>query len=585
MKTFHKNPLVTLFLGLFVIQMSACDFQAAEDAFDDFDIIIGLDPINTIVNAIVYDNASGDLLEARLSFSGPGASLLIDAYSDPLGTSKNMEDGLMSFGLNNSIQPSKSNPFMFAVSVESDGYYNQTKSISVVESGSVAFEVAMVREVDMTSIILGTAATQDNSVQTDQSGVVQQTVTVQTQASTSTQAQATVIIPAGTIPVTQSGQPLQGSIQTQVRVYDPGAGQSNLPSGATTSDDGTNQGIIAGVFFQMTDSNGNVAADFQSSTGKAGKSGICTNAGGLFEIDLAITNPNIVLAYNTLVSAGTPPTTDIFGFTPADGQNNLLGSSPLALVDANTVSASICIGGSLGNVATGNLGNMDQGVFFTLVFPASFGSTGLLSRDISINNLGGSASAVVNFEGPGVYGSRTLTVPAGITSKSIANWLQLNDTYFILSGSNYSFTVTLEDGTVQSDVSGDPTSGSGSITLPATTGLQSYNISASLTCPPGQEFEVQLTSESLDPVSVFYRRNQAGVLWNSIPDAAITQKEASSTSIDVAATLSLLPSTSYSFRGVLDDNSAEQTETTPSSGGSWTISMNVDDVGIECVAQ
>ncbi len=86
-----SNPtrlIATLFIALLA---TACDFQAAEDAFNEFQIVIGLDPIESPVAGVVYDLSSGQPVAATLTFGGAGASSLIDAYSDPLGSQVDVE--------------------------------------------------------------------------------------------------------------------------------------------------------------------------------------------------------------------------------------------------------------------------------------------------------------------------------------------------------------------------------------------------------------------------------------------------------------------------------------------------------------
>ena len=581
MNKFKSITFRAFILVAVLIPLSGCDFDAARDSFDDFDIIIGLDPINTVVNGIIYDNASGDLMDnVQLSFSGNGASSLIDAYSDPIGSSNNVEGGTITFGIQNSVVPTAGNPLTFVVTATAEGFYDQSRTVQVTETGAAEFEVAMVRVADTFSDIQGSSAVQ-SSVQVDQGGLQNQ-FSVSTQGGGS-QAHATVTIAPGVVPLTSSGAAITGSLDTQLRVYDPSQGQTNLPAGATMASDGSHLAVAAGAFFQMS-SGGSVVANFVVPVGKAhsaNKSGTCSAAGGFFEIELAITDPTILAAHAVIVAAGGTPAASIYGFTPTDGQNNVLGSTILTSSSGN-VTGLICVGGSESNVDLTALGNVDDGIFFTLVFPPSLGSNGSLNQMLTLSNAGASTPAAIQLDGAGLFGFRSITVPTGSSTKSLASWLGLSGSFFILNGATYTVSVELGDGSVHSTTTTDPSAGSSTISLPASTGLTAFSFTASMECPADQEFEVQVTSESLDAVGVFYRRNQDGSLWRSIPDAALTTKTATASSILVQGTLSLLPSTSYIFRGVLDDNSSERIETTPSTATTWVIELDADDVGFGC---
>lgn len=84
-----STPLfAALLIALFA---TACDFQAVEDAFDEFQIVIGLEPIDSPVAGVVYNINSGEPIRATLTFGGAGASSLIDAYSDPLPSQLDVE--------------------------------------------------------------------------------------------------------------------------------------------------------------------------------------------------------------------------------------------------------------------------------------------------------------------------------------------------------------------------------------------------------------------------------------------------------------------------------------------------------------
>src|SRR5687768_12043358 len=92
--------LLTLTAG-----MAGCDLTDLKDAVDDFDLIIELPPINTVVNAQIVDVRTQDPIGVPvvLTFSGSNASRLIDAYSDPI-TTLTVRNGQASFGIDNALR-------------------------------------------------------------------------------------------------------------------------------------------------------------------------------------------------------------------------------------------------------------------------------------------------------------------------------------------------------------------------------------------------------------------------------------------------------------------------------------------------
>ena len=572
----HRLLLTAMVLTL---GLSACDFQAAEDAFNDFQIVLGLDRIESPVTGLVYDRSSGEMLRATLQFGGSGASSLIDAYSDPLGSTMEAEGGAVTFGLANSIIPTPGSPFSFTVTAHIEGYYPQTRTVTTSEVGGLDFEMPMTRQVDGFSSIAGTSATQDGSIQTSQTGAVQQTRTVQTQGSASAQATATVA--AGSIALTSSGQPLTGSLQTQVRAYDPALGSSSLPQGATMNG-AANQAIVGAVFFKMTDGAGHVASSFapgKKGADSAGKSGACQQAGGFLELVVTISDPTTVAAVQTLGSVQA----QIWAFTPADGANNQLGSTTLTL-NGGAVEGIICAGGTLANVDLNNLGNTAQGAFFTLVLPPNLGSVAPLDLALTVSNAAGVAvPGTITFQGPGVYANRSLSFPASTKTRSLAEWLGVSGSYFIASNGTYTITVQADGGSPVSTTVPDPSAGTASIALSSAAQTTSYTVNASFACPVGTKFDVAVTNESLDAVSVFYRRlpdGQPRVIPN---DSNVIKDTDKSTYIRVQAQLSARPGHNYQFTGVLDNDQAV-VETTAPGSATWNIQLDSDDVGIGCSA-
>jgi len=575
-----SNPtrlIATLFIALLA---TACDFQAAEDAFNEFQIVIGLDPIESPVAGVVYDLSSGQPVAATLTFGGAGASSLIDAYSDPLGSQVDVEGGALTFGVANSVTPSASSPFVFTVTAEASGYYTQTRTVTATEVGGIDFELPMVPEVDANARIAGTSSAQDGRVQANENGAVQQTVIIQTQVNAEAQATAMATVSAGTIALSTTGQPLTGQLQTQIRAYDPSQGSVSLPQGASLSGSGTNQAVIGGIYFLMTDGSGQAAATFtDAGSGKNGfgKSGACEQAGGFLELTITITDPAVLAAVQALGSV----TAEIWGYTPADAANNQIGSTQLA-VNGAAVEGTVCAGGTLANVDLNNLGDMAQGAFFTLVMPPSVGTSAPLDFSLTINNPStASIPGTITLEGPGMYANRSLSFPGSTKTRTLAQWLGVSGNYFIVNGGTYSITIQPDGGAPESTSIADPSSGAATINLSAAAATITYTVEASFTCPVGTSFDVAVDDTSLDGVSVFYRRLPTGAPKVIPNDENVVKDTDQSTYIRVEAQLSGIPGSQYEFTGVLD-NSQAVVETTAPAQANWSITLDSDDVGINC---
>ena len=176
-------------------------------------------------------------------------------------------------------------------------------------------------------------------------------------------------------------------------------------------------------------------------------------------------------------------------------------------------------------------------------------------------------------------GTRTIT-PSGAVL-IIAILIGETAPVAILPGTSYVLTAEVATGETSAVSISDPQSGSSSLTIPSTSGLTAYTVNASMACPVGQEFDVKITSESLDAVSVFYR--QAGGSWTLLPRSAITSKTAGDSSIDIVGTLSLVSGALYDFRGVLgSDTAIVNAQQAPPSSMIMNIIMSASEFGFDC---
>ena len=583
----HRHSIFFLVLAGFWF-ISGCDFQAASDAFDEFDLVIGLEPVNTVINGLVVDNATGELVPAQLTFSGADANAVIDAYSDPI-SEIDATSGVVTFGVQNGRVPSAGNPVRLTITATASGYYTSASSILLTDTGDASFTVSLT-PTSAGASLAGTALTRNSTVQTDGSGAATQTTVLDT-GSGGSQASATFTLVQGTKALTRNGTALQGGISTDLRVFDSAFGLMALPSGALGGGDATNRSLVGATFFKMVDGAGNVAVGFQRAPGKgftAGKGAAACEDNGGTTLEVRSSDSSLLSAFASLGS----PTASIYAYTPADGQNNVIGTGIPLTSDGTYVRAAICFGGTLENVSTGAIGDPSDGIIYTYALVSGSGAAGVsgtLDHQLTVSNQSSSATqATFTLTGPGLYIQNTRQVSAGSTTLPLSGFLDNGSTYEVFDGASYSLSVRLSTGAVVSTaISPSPLNGSTSLALPATSGLQTYSLAASMSCPnPATEkFEVRLTSESLDALSAFYRVAGSNDAWTLIRRSDLTGKTATDAAVSITGSLSLLPNTTYRFKGVLGNDDASVVATTPGSGGTFDVTLNPDDIGLSCVAR
>jgi hypothetical protein len=550
-----------------------CDVQALEDAVDEIDVVVQLDPINTVFSLTVIDAGSLDPIRgATVTFSGGAAGSLIDAYSDPL-SNLNLASGAITFGVNNAVVPAESSPVNFRVDASADGYFSSFEQVFATSDGTHSVTLRLQKD-NPTQQIAGTAVA-SGSVSTDQTGATTQAIVVQTpppppppataQPTQAAQAQATVTVAAGTVPLAAGGQPLQGAITTNIRVYDTAAGLTALPAAARTRSDGSNQIVSGATLFKMSDGSNQVAVTFRAAT--SGKSAAACGA----EFSVTLVDPTTV-ALASLIPASAYA---ISAFTPADGNTVVLGVTPAVTTVGSTLVITVCLDGISG------IGDASQGIILLVTIGGVTFEVGTLNAQLTIDNpnafavnVGGS---VLGF---GVSLATNFLAQPGSNTNSLATWFGDSSQYPFVSGaaSGTAFGL-LDDSQTSSAAIANLLTGSATLTLP-TVGLQAYSITATAACPAGQVFEVRPTDTSLDALVVKYRPASGG-LWNNIPSPIYNVQDAS---ITATGTLSLLPSTAYVFQGQFADESpATVSVTTPGLGTtSFSISINPADYNFDC---
>jgi len=136
-----KQYFIPLLLSLLLLIgtgfINKCDFQEIQDVADEFDVIIELEEIHTVVLVNLIDINTGTFLDesTTLTFKGDYAPAVVDIYSDPIA-SATVSHGSFSFGIDNLFAPTEDEPVEFRVIARSEGYDANSASVSIMREGT-----------------------------------------------------------------------------------------------------------------------------------------------------------------------------------------------------------------------------------------------------------------------------------------------------------------------------------------------------------------------------------------------------------------------------------------------------------------
>lgn len=246
-----------------------CDFGAASDAVDEFEVVTELPPLKTVVNLQVLDASNGAPItdDVQVTFGGADASEVIDVYSGPI-SELTIKNGFANFGLDSTRSPTSDNPAQLELRASASGYVATSVSVRIRQEGSVS-RVVRLRPEDPESSVPGTSGDRKN-VDINEDGETTSLVTAETGRTSDEPdaAEAAASVPTGTRLRTTSGESLQGQVTIDLSVYDNSAdAQALLPSGVKANEGGQRRQIRGAVRFGARDDDGRVADRF----GEAGQ--------------------------------------------------------------------------------------------------------------------------------------------------------------------------------------------------------------------------------------------------------------------------------------------------------------------------
>lgn len=520
-----------IFAGILAVSIgvAACDFSGVSDSIDDFQLVIGLEPINTVVAGQLLDAKTGELVEQEvtLTFTGEDAGSVIDLYSDPM-SEQQVEGGLTSFGIDNAATPTSSDPVTFTVTAEADGYLAASKKVSVREEAEGEFLIYMTNENQPPD---GAAATQQSAGEAGSDGQVTSSFSVETPEENVSGGSASMTVEQGTVAEDPDGQTLSGQLTTQMTYFTGQSGSAlrSFPGGAGSGPGG--QSLSTGGFASIT---------VQDPSGRTGTS---------FSKDLAL---------SLRVPEGT--------INPETGQ-------PIA--DGETIGIYSYDAGASEWVEEGQaeiVGPPSNGTYrvdFTSnhlsYFSVGYGQDSCAEgATITVDRNGNQGSLTVVVEGTSGGFSETFTLPAGDSEFTLAD-VPASGVEVTVTGSAGSASVTLSDAC----------SGSGSMTLPAPSApMIDVDFTLVPTCP-GPDEAVRVSSV---PSAVVYYRlaSKSTGTWNRAGTVSWTFDDEESALEKGELTVSgLIDGEVYTFKTTYDGETYQKEVTI--SGSSKTINEDVDD--------
>lgn len=550
-RTARLSLVAFLIMGL----LSGCDFGAAGDAVDDFEVIVGLPALSTVVNLQALDASDGSPIseDVQVTFDGPDASSIVDVYSDPL-SELIVQNGFANFALDSTRNPTSDNPARLTLRAQAPGYNATSVSVQLTQEGSVSRVIRLTPENPEQSSA-GTAGSR-TTVSTDQNGNTTSSVSAETGMTSDgpDAAQGSASIPSGTRLQTASGEALQGQVTTDLSVFDNSSeAQELMPAEAKMTENGRRQ-VRGAVRFQATDQDGRIASQFGTESGDT----TAVNA------DLPSLSSN----------SGTPTVTFV---NPATGDSrtvDLTGSSSSRLRRANAIQQDRTTFRFVGNEVIVNSPSgttqVDlsefEGKFFAAVGIDPSNSCSPQGTLTVENPNGQTGSIAVRVSGDGFAVDQSVGIPSSQSSFQVSASSLFEGEIPDLGP--VTLTVRTPD-EQEVSTSIDLCSGSGTVTLPAPSGNR---IDATLRvvpdCPSGERIPV---SPPFDGYSVSYRPVGSSGAYETVPKEDITinttDDDFETFKSAIVPVSGVLPGTDYDVVGTFGSETSSQVVTMPSQGG------------------
>lgn len=563
-----RFPLVAvLLLGL----LASCDFGAAGDAIDEFDVVVGLPALSSVVNLQVLDASDGSPIsqEVQVIFDGRDEASVVDIYSDPL-LEMTVKNGFANFALDSTRSPSSENAARLTLRAQAEGYSSTSASVQITEEGSVNRVIRLTPENPEQSSE-GTSGSRE-TVNTNDNGETTTTVTAQT-GETSTgpdAAQGSASIPGGTSLQTADGEPLQGQVTTDLSVFDNSAeAQELMPSEAKEAENGRRQ-IRGAARFEVQDESGRTASQF------GGGGGDTTTV----TADLPVLNSSTGTPSITFVNPSTGESRTVELASSTSSQQRSAGKRAQEETIIQFIDGDAFVIPTVGEpIDIPNLSaDLSGEIFLGVGLEPSQNCEPQGSLDIAPN--GQSGSLAVSVSGEGFSTGTEVSIPSSGSPLTLSAASLFSGT--IPDAGLATVTLQTSDGQEKSTQI-DLCAGSASVDLPAPT---SDRISASVRvvpdCPQGERLPV---SPPFDGYSVSYRQSGSTGQYQTVPKENIaintTDDDLETVTSAVVPVSGVFPNTEYEFVGTFGEESSSQVVTMPGQDGAEVV-VTDEELREEC---
>lgn len=552
---FLRYALVALAAaGLF----TACDLQDVQQAADDFRVVVELPPIETVANVQVMDLRTHAPVNraVTLTFDGPDAGAVIDAYSDPISKAA-LKGGFTTFGIDNARVPSSGDPVRLRVKAEAEGYLTTTVPVVIDEPGTANVRVRLVPD-DPRQSPEGVAGSRTHA-NVDR-GALRKDVAASTSVSKASgaSAHAAASIPKGTALYAADGSPLSGRLTVDLAAYEANdKGLRALPASVRENKDG--RSLVSAARLRVQDAQGRTAARFGTNgtamTTKAGASAKSV-AGLSLTLSTGTVSSNMALSHYVLrLEDGTDVVEVYVPMAAVDGAGLTVGVQGSQLIVSGVAHDISTLTGSSGDL------------YLSLSGVASRTCTPSGTINVAANGHTGTGALTVG--GNGLYYEKSISVTGGqTTSVSVSNLV--TDPTLPDVSTEWPVTAIAPNGettTALVDLCGG---GTATMTLPApSSSLIDATVSVDPNCPAGQQ--IPFTGE-VDGYVLNYRKAGTTADFQPVSGNAVTVTSTDTylTGVDVQMT-NVEASTDYEFYAAFDGESGYRTITMPATDGGTVV--------------
>lgn len=572
------------------VVLTGCDTYEAQQAVDDFSVVVELPAIETVASVQVMDLATRAPVarEVTLTFDGADADAVVDVYSDPISSTR-LRGGFTSFGINNLRVPAADDPVELVVHAEARGYQTTSVPLRIDETGTVSVRIPMLRDDPRQS---PPGVTGERQKANADNGVLAQDVSFTQEPAPSTEsadAQETarprtdVRMARGTQLADASGTPLRGRLTVDLSTYDNSAdGLRAMP--AQLRSDAPGRSTVSALRLKVTDADGRVASRFEAGSEEALRHAAANRTRhGVAHSSTSSSTSSSTNGLSFTLSTGTvPQAMDLSHYVLRlqSGTDVVDVHVPLSVVSGDSLTfgvqgSTLLVGSETHDIST--LAASTDAYYISLQGVAT--QTCTPSGSIVIDPNGHTGSVTLTASGNGLYYEKTVSVTAGHT-KSVAVDALVTDASLPDITSAWPVVAAAPNGEATSAEMDLCSSASRTLTLPApSSSLIDATVNLEPGCPAGQSIPF---TGNIDGYVLNYRKAGTTADFQPVPGSAVTvySTDTAFEGADVGLT-NVDPNADYEFYGAFDGNSGYRTITMPATNGG-TVTFTDSEISQHC---